>query len=233
MNYDVLVSGVALMIGLFLGYTIGGLRKSRAQIAETDSGLIPILQKEKERAEIRLGELAAALERSKIESAERKKENEFLHTLTAGAKSAAEAAETKCAAAIDAWNELKPKFETAKSETVWLKEQLEKSSQQLMDLEKVLSDRFMTLAQKVLEDQNQKFQDFGNKNLGGLITPLREKLQTFEKQIQDTYAKESTERSLLRQQVEGLIGAQAKLSEDANRLSSALRADVKQQGNWG
>ena len=71
------------------------------------------------------------------------------------------------------------------------------------------------------------------KTLGDIISPLKEKIQLFEKQVQDTYNLELRDKVSLQQEVRSLFELSQKLSEEANNLTRALKGDVKKQGNWG
>jgi DNA recombination protein RmuC len=55
----------------------------------------------------------------------------------------------------------------------------------------------------------------------------------FEKKVDETYDKELRERISLRDEVRKLTELNARVSEEANNLTKALKGDVKKQGNWG
>ena len=107
------------------------------------------------------------------------------------------------------------------------------SNQLLQSQRELIESRFKNLAQQILEEQSKKMQEAGLQNFGLLLNPLKEKLQSFEKQVQDVYGKESKERGILQHEINRIVDAQTRLSEDANRLARALRTESKTQGNWG
>jgi DNA recombination protein RmuC len=65
------------------------------------------------------------------------------------------------------------------------------------------------------------------------LSPLQEKIQTFEKKVEETYDKELRDRISLKEEVKKLTELNTKVSEEANNLTRALKGEVKKQGNWG
>lgn len=96
-----------------------------------------------------------------------------------------------------------------------------------------LSERFRVLAQETLEQSTRRLQEQSQAGLSVLLDPLRQRLTDFQKKVEDVYVDESKERSALREHLESLLRLNQTLSDDARRLTSALRGSVKQQGNWG
>lgn len=81
---------------------------------------------------------------------------------------------------------------------------------------------FENLANKILEENNKKFSESSEKSLKFMLNPLREKIEDFNKKI-DNSAKDTF---ALKNQIEKIV-------MEANSLSRALRGDSKTQGNWG
>ncbi len=96
-----------------------------------------------------------------------------------------------------------------------------------------MGERFRALAQETLELSTRRLQEQSQAGLSVLLDPLRQRLTDFQKKVEDVYVDESKERSALRQHLESLLRLNQTLSDDARRLTSALRGSVKQQGNWG
>ncbi len=65
------------------------------------------------------------------------------------------------------------------------------------------------------------------------MNPLKEKLQLFEKKVDDTYQKGLKDQTDLRAELKKLHDLNSKISEEAGNLTKALKGDVKKQGNWG
>lgn len=112
-------------------------------------------------------------------------------------------------------------------------QQNHRAKEELQDLNKRFSKEFENLAQKILEEKSTRFTDQNKKNIEQILTPLQEKIQRFEKRVDETH-KDSIERqSLLRQQIIGLKELNQQMSEETSNLTKALKGDAKMRGNWG
>ena len=114
-----------------------------------------------------------------------------------------------------------------------LSDRLVKQKAELEDLQKRLTLEFENIAARILRQNATEFRENNLKTLGDILTPFRERIQSFEKQVQDTYNLELRDKASLQQEVKGLFELSKKLSEEANNLTRALKGDVKKQGNWG
>ena len=65
------------------------------------------------------------------------------------------------------------------------------------------------------------------------MTPLKDQIEGFKKQVTDQYVKEGQERASLKTEILGLKALNQQITEDAAALTRALKGDNKQQGNWG
>jgi len=65
------------------------------------------------------------------------------------------------------------------------------------------------------------------------LSPFNEKIQGFEKKVEDTYQKSLRDQTDLQAELKKLQDLNVKISQDANNLTKALKGDVKKQGNWG
>ena len=100
-----------------------------------------------------------------------------------------------------------------------------------------LQERFRTefksLANDILEEKTQKFTEQNRSKLDELLKPLGEKIRDFEKKVEETYDRESKQRFSLEKEIKTLAELNLKISVDAQNLTTALKSDVKKQGNWG
>ena len=128
---------------------------------------------------------------------------------------------------------LNVRLENAK---VQFKNQEEKLSEQKEELEKIqkrLTVEFENVANKILERNSEKFTAANQKNIGEVLNPLKEKIQLFEKKVDDTYKQGLKDQTDLKAELKKLYDLNNKISEEANNLTKALKGDVKKQGNWG
>jgi len=114
-----------------------------------------------------------------------------------------------------------------------LTEKIENQMREMEELQKRLTTEFENIANKVLKQRTEEFSVTSHKNLSDILNPLKERIQSFEKKVEDTYDKELRDKLSLKEEVLQLSKLNARVSEDANNLTKALKGDVKKQGNWG
>lgn len=93
--------------------------------------------------------------------------------------------------------------------------------------------QFEQVANRLLEEKSQRFSDQNQKQLRGLLDPLRERLLEFEAGIDRKFSEDLKEKVSLKNAVDQLKELNTQLSEDAGRLVQALKGDSKTQGDWG
>ncbi len=112
----------------------------------------------------------------------------------------------------------------------------EKYASQKIEVEKIEENfraSFRNLANEILEERSQKFDDHQKTSLKHILEPLQKEMETFKKDFTDKFNKESTERISLGFHIKNMMDMSNQLSDQANHLTQALRGQVKQQGNWG
>ena len=114
-----------------------------------------------------------------------------------------------------------------------LAEKLENQKTEIENLQKRLTTEFENIATKILKERSDEFSVSNHKNLSEILNPLKERIQSFEKKVDETYDKELRDRISLREEVLKLTELNTRVSEEANNLTKALKGDVKKQGNWG
>lgn len=116
-----------------------------------------------------------------------------------------------------------------------LREQQEGHQQRLSDLQgsrDELRAQFSELAGKIFDEREQRFAQTSNERLGQLLDPLKERIQSFEKRVEESYQQEARERFSLGKELERLQQLNLRLSDEATNLTRALKGQ-KTQGNWG
>jgi len=103
----------------------------------------------------------------------------------------------------------------------------------LQEAREQMSLQFKQLASDILEQKGKSLGETSQQQLSQLLAPLGEKLQAFEKKVEDTYDKEAQQRFSLEKDVRNLQELNNRISADANRLSAALKGENKTQGTWG
>ena len=110
---------------------------------------------------------------------------------------------------------------------------LKEQKGELGQLQEKFKNDFKVLAQEILEKTGHTFKEQNKEQIGTILAPFKEKLENFEKKVEETYEKGKAETISLKSEVKMLSEQSAKLSKDAENLTKALKSDVKAQGNWG
>jgi len=96
-----------------------------------------------------------------------------------------------------------------------------------------LSNQFEALANRILEEKTKRFTQQNQENLSQLLTPLSEKIKSFQQKVEDVYVKETEGRSALAEQVRMLTGLNQQLTAETSNLTRALTTSAKAQGDLG
>ncbi|EGT0664245.1 MULTISPECIES: DNA recombination protein RmuC [Citrobacter freundii complex] len=104
---------------------------------------------------------------------------------------------------------------------------------QMINSEQRLSEQFENLANRIFEHSNRRVDEQNRQSLNSLLTPLREQLDGFRRQVQDSFGKEAQERHTLAHEIRNLQQLNAQMAQEAVNLTRALKGDNKTQGNWG
>ncbi len=114
-----------------------------------------------------------------------------------------------------------------------LLERNKEQKQEVNELQEKFSKEFENLANKILEEKTQKFTEQNKENLKNILSPLQDKIQHFEKKVEDTHKESIDYHAALRQQIVSLSEMNAQMSKETINLTKALKGDSKMQGNWG
>ena len=121
----------------------------------------------------------------------------------------------------------------ARTENKNLEDKIAEQSEAQQEQEKILRERFENLANDILDAKTKKFTDTNKENLKGILEPLDKDLKEFRKKVEDYHGKDNEARATLLERLKSMQTDQARLSEDAQNLTDALKGNSKQQGDWG
>ncbi|WP_336731099.1 DNA recombination protein RmuC [Chryseobacterium sp. VD8] len=123
------------------------------------------------------------------------------------------------------------------SELSAINESLQKSLQtQKEEIAKIQEEsklQFENLANKILEEKTEKFTTLNQNNLKTILEPFQERITELKNRVNEAYEKENKERFSLAEKVKELAELNQQISEDAKKLTRALKGESKTQGNWG
>lgn len=147
---------------------------------------------------------------------------------------------TELVAANDNVERLRSELAASRQATKLLQQELENERTQstekltlLTEAKEELSNQFKALAGEILDQKSQKFTEQNQANMQGLISPLKEQLAKFDKQIGDARTEDAKERQQVRSELHQIRDLGLALSANATELTRALKSDTKAQGTWG
>ncbi len=103
----------------------------------------------------------------------------------------------------------------------------------LENAEERLRIQFESLANRLFEQKTRTVDEQNKMSLEMLLSPLKEQLEGFKKQVNDNFTQESRERHTLVHQINSLKQLNEQMAQEAINLTQALKGDNKAQGNWG
>lgn len=116
-------------------------------------------------------------------------------------------------------------------ENLWQRNKEQK--EEVEKLQEKFTKEFENLANKILDEKSSKFTEQNKENMKNILTPLQEKIQLFEKKVDDTHKESINQHITLREQIINLSALNAQMSKETLNLTKALKGDSKMQGNWG
>ncbi|GAA0728149.1 DNA recombination protein RmuC [Aquimarina litoralis] len=213
-----LVAVIAIIIGFFIGKYVSSLKNKsdqsalnersnqlQLQLEETKKTATQQLELTKQQQQVQKEALEKQLLEIGKERDEIRREKEFLNT------------------------ELTRR--NTEFENLQLKNQEQKG--EVEKLQEKFTKEFENLANKILDEKSNKFTEQNKENIKNILNPLQEKINTFEKKVEQTHKESIDYHAALRQQILGLKDLNEQMSKEATNLTKALKGDSKMQGNWG
>ena len=198
---------IALAIGIFLGKLLftANSKSEKATLEEKNNGLLSQLNQMKEQVQMDRTDFEKQLTASNLEKETIRSEKEALA------------------------------IQLSKKETDFenLWERNKEQKQEVEQLQEKFTKEFENLANKILEEKTSKFTEQNKENLKTILSPLQDKIQLFEKKVEDTHKESIDYHAALRQQILGLREMNEQMSKETLNLTKALKGDSKMQGNWG
>lgn len=114
-----------------------------------------------------------------------------------------------------------------------LKLQAEAKKVEIEEIQEKFRNEFEVLAQKIFEDKSTKFTDQNKINIQNLLTPLQEKIKTFEQKVEISHQNSIDYHAELRGQINSLKDLNTQMSKETLNLTKALKGESKTQGDWG
>lgn len=114
-----------------------------------------------------------------------------------------------------------------------LQQRNQEQKQEVEKLQEKFTKEFENLANRILDNKSEKFTLLNKENLQNILTPLNDKIKSFEEKV-DKNSNDFIERhAQLGKQLQFLHEQNIKISEEATNLTKALKGDTQMQGSWG
>ena len=120
-----------------------------------------------------------------------------------------------------------------KTEFINLQEKLDTQKTEIENLQDKFTKEFENLANKILDQKSQKFTASNKENIEQILNPLRDKIKDFEDKVQKNNDNFNIKHARLDEVIKELNKQNLKITEEADKLTKALKGDSKIQGNWG
>ena len=92
---------------------------------------------------------------------------------------------------------------------------------------------FKALAAEVMKDNSATFSEQNKKQVEILLNPLREHIDTFQKELKTAHHQSTIERTTLAAQIQNLTQTSSTMLTETANLTRALKGEAQTQGAWG
>lgn len=96
-----------------------------------------------------------------------------------------------------------------------------------------VSEQLKSTTEVMLKQRQEELQQSNSTNMQQIVNPLKETLQKMETALKENRSTQETSTEAIKEKIATLVSTTMKVSDSADRLSNALTAENKTQGNWG
>lgn len=114
-----------------------------------------------------------------------------------------------------------------------LKEKFALQEKHHVDGNQMLELRLKEISQQIFDEKSKRFREDSLLGMEMMLNPFREKMNDFQKKVEDMHMVDSKDRIKLFSEIERIVITGQKMSLETENLTRALKGDVKLQGNWG
>ena len=115
----------------------------------------------------------------------------------------------------------------------FLREKWQTFQREWENLQSLSRQEFRILATEIMEEKRKALTDVSKAELGNILDPFRAGMKEFREKVEATRKEDIAEMTSLKNEIGNLEKLSYQLSDDAKNLASALKSEVKMQGNWG
>lgn len=103
----------------------------------------------------------------------------------------------------------------------------------LQENREALKKEFEHLASEILERKGKAFKELNQESMTHLLNPIHNEMKSFKAKVEDIHAKDAEQRVQLRTELQNLQTLNKEITDQADKLTTALQGQKKVQGNWG
>ena len=92
---------------------------------------------------------------------------------------------------------------------------------------------FKALSQEIMKGHSTTFAEQNKEQMNVLLTPLRTRLEEFQKSLHTAHTESNRERITLAEQIKSLTQTSSQMMSETTNLTRALKGDTQAQGAWG
>lgn len=129
--------------------------------------------------------------------------------------------------------EEKTKLASLASEAAEKESGFQKQLSQFEEQKGLLKQEFENLSNKIFEDKGKAFTTQNQTAIDALLTPLKEKLDGFQKRVNEVHDSSVTTNATLKTAIQNVLETGLAMQSEANNLASALKGDSQKRGAWG
>ena len=129
--------------------------------------------------------------------------------------------------------ELNSAHSSLKTDHTNLQQKLSEQKEEVEKLQEKFTIEFENLANKIFEEKSSKFTDQNKTQLQEILDPLKERISEFQNKVEESNKESIDRNAALRQQLSSLKELNQQITLEAKNLTTALKGQVKTQGNWG
>jgi len=234
MDQQLIITLVLALAGLGIGWLLAQLRAGQQHASLTaEHRLLEAAQQRQQREQ----------EQLQLQLRQREQELRQLHGTLSGAQERLQQLDYWRAESEQLSRELRNQLEVNSAQEAELREvtirleetrfAAEEKQRLLTSSEQRLSAQFENLANRIFENSGRRVDEQNRQSLNSLIAPLRDQLDGFRRQVNESFGQEARERHTLTYEIRQLQQLNAQMAQEALNLTKALKGDNKIQGNWG
>ncbi len=97
----------------------------------------------------------------------------------------------------------------------------------------IMKEQVQNTTNQMLRERQAELQQANSANMKQIVDPLKETIAKMETALKENKSTQETSTEAIKEKIATLVSTTMKVSDSAERLSNALTAENKTQGNWG